>query len=191
MQFRNVSHALQWSFQIVGTPILKGSSVFSMMPSSGRNGSELTSHDRHAQAALILGMVERLADVNQKAWIVAQYGKVFKMREHSAGDPRLSVEQKAAVEMANAVEMQLVKAVMASFGTGMHSTRGVSKLVRNYFGASIGVNAIRTDLKCSHSAVPEWKDRVYSALDRIEANIENTLENEMAKQGLIEVAICA
>lgn len=187
MQFRNVSHALQWSFQIVGTPILKGSSVFSMMPSSGRNGTELTSHDRHAQAALILGMVERLADVNQKAWIVAQYGKVFKMREHSAGDPR----QKAAVEMANAVEMQLVKAVMASFGTGMHSTRGVSKLVRNYFGASIGVNAIRTDLKCSHSAVPEWKDRVYSALDRIEANIENTLENEMAKQGLIEVAICA
>jgi len=162
-----------------------------MMPSSQRNGSELTAHDRHAQAALILGMVERLSDVNQKAWIAAQYGKVFKTREHSDKDVRLSEEQRAAVIIANAVEAQLVKAVMASLGTGIHSNRGVSKLIRNYFGASIGVNAIRTDLKCSHAAIPEWKEKVYSALDRIEANIENTLEQEMIGQGLIEVAAYA
>jgi len=192
MQFKSVDHAISWSFRICGVPILKGSSVFSMMPSSGRNPSDLTSHDKHGQAALILSMIDRLADQNQKAWIVAQHGKVFNTRDWSATNAvRLSDEQIAAMETANAVEDQLVRAVLAAMPTGVHSRRGFSKLIRNYFGAGIGVNAIRADLRCEHKAIPEWRDRVYASLDRIANNIEVTLEAEMVKQGLIVVEVAA
>lgn len=191
MQFNSVDHAISWSFRICGVPILKGSSVFSLMPSGG-NPSNLNSHDKHAQAALILSLVDRLTDQNQKAWIVAQYGKAFNARDYNAQNPRLSDEQKAVMETAKAVEAQLVTAVLASMPTGIHNRRGFSKLIRNYFGAGIGINAIRADLRCEHKAIPEWKDRVYTALDRIANNLEATLEGEMVRQGLISIeVICA
>ena len=184
MQFKSVDQAVSWAFRICGVPVLKGSSVFSMIPSSGRNPSDLTNHDKHGQAALILSMIDRLADQNQKAWIVAQHGKVFNTRDWS--EANASDEQKAAIYTAKAVEDQLVQAVMAAMPTGVHNRRGFSKLIRNYFGAGIGVNAIKADLKCGYNAVQEWKDRVYTALDRIADNIDVTLEAEMVKQGLIE-----
>jgi hypothetical protein len=190
MQFKSVDHAVSWAFRICGVPILKGSSIFSMMPSGG-NPSNLNAHDKHAQAALILGMIDRLADQNQKAWIVAQYGKAFNTRDWGIKNDRVTDEQKAAMETAKAVEDQLVTAVLAAMPTGVHSRRGFSKLIRNYFGAGIGVNAIRADLRCEHKAIPEWKDRVYTALDRIADNIEVVLEAEMVRQGLIVMEVAA
>lgn len=192
MQFKSVDHAVSWAFRICGVPILKGASVFSLMPSGSGNPSSLNSHDKHAQAALILSLVDRMTDQNQKAWIVAQYGKAFSTRDYGSKNPHLTEEQLAVIETAKAVENQLVQAVLASMPTGVHSRRGFSKLIRNYFGAGIGINAIRADLRCEHKAIPEWREKVYTALDRIANNLEATLEGEMVRQGLISTdMICA
>lgn len=185
MQFKSVDRAINWAFRVCGVPILKGSSVFSLIPRSDPSPSTLSAHDKHAQAALILSLVDRLTDQNQKAWIVAHHCKVFGTKDWGSVI-KLSDEQRAARDTAKAVEDQLVVAVIASMPTGIHSRRGFSKLVRNYFGAGIGTHAIRADLRCSHDAVPEWKDKVYTSLDRIANNIDAALEREMISHGLIE-----
>lgn len=162
MIFKNVEHALKWAFQVLGTDIVKMSGINSMRGASG--SGELTPYDRHAQAALIIGMAERVLDVNQMAWVLAKYGGV----QHK----RMVLDQ-------------LAKAIIATLPTGAHSRRGYEKLILCYFGESIGVHAIRKDLACSLADVQKHRNTVYDALDAIWNRAYSILDAEMVAKGLI------
>jgi len=67
----------------------------------------MTPHDRHAQAAIILSIVEKAVDVNGLAYLKAHYG-----RELQGGE-----DQRAVADV-------LVRVAMAAMPTGMHNRRG-------------------------------------------------------------------
>lgn len=172
--FKSAHHALQFAFRTLGMPIVKLSSINSMR--GGSSYGELTPHDRHAQAAMILSIVERAVDVNGLACLMARYGN-----ELRGGDRERTVAD------------TLVRVVMAALPTGMHSRRGVEKLVRIYFGQDISLVSVRCDMKCGHARVNEYRDMVRKALDEIVDRVEMGADNALRESGLIgieEVAAC-
>lgn len=170
--FKSADHALKWAFQVSGTPIVKMSSINSMRGAEG-NG-DMTPHDRHAQAALIVGMAERLLDVNEMAWVMAKYAAVLRGGEYE-----------------RPVADQLVKVVIAGAGTGQHSRCGYEKLVRIYFGQEIGIPAVRKDLGCGNTKAHEVKKAVFDSLDSIGNRTFGVLDDEMRRAGLISEEIAA
>lgn len=172
MMFKSADHALKWAFQVSGTPIVKMSSINSMRGAEG--GGNMTPHDRHAQAAIILSIVEKAVDVNGLAYLKARYG-----RELQGGE-----EQRAVADV-------LVRVAMAAMPTGMHNRRGVEKLVRIYFGQEIGIPSVRKDLGCGNTKAHEIKKAVFDGLDAIGARAFGVLDDEMRRVGLILEEIAA
>ena len=146
--FKSAHHALQFAFRTLGMPIVKMSSVNSMRGASG--SGDMTPHDRHAQAAMILSIVEKAVDINGLAYFKAHYG-----RELQKGE-----EERAVADV-------LVRVAMAAMPTGMHSRRGVEKLVRIYFGQDISMVSVRKDMGCGHPRANEYRDVVRKALNEI------------------------
>lgn len=170
--FRSADQALKWAFQVSNTPIVKMSGINSMRGAEG-NG-DMTPHDRHAQAALIVGMAERLLDVTAMAWVMANYGAALRGGEYE-----------------HPVAGQLVMVMIAQAGTGMHSRRGYDKLVRIYFGQNISMVSARKDLGCGNTKAHELKREVFGCLNLIGSRAIAVLDEGMRLSGLILEEIAA
>ena len=170
--FKSAHHALQFAFRTIGTPIVKLSGINSMRGASG-NG-DLTPHDRHAQAAIIMSIVEKAVDANCMAYLKAYHG-------HELNNGR---EERAVADI-------LVRVVVTTLPTGMHSRRGVEKLVRVYFGQSISMISIRKELACNNRRYYEYRDDVCRALDHIAMRADADADRALEMAGLIgeEVAV--
>lgn len=164
--FKSAHHALQFAFRTMGVPIIKMSSVNSMRGAAG-NG-DLTPHDRHAQAAMIVSIVEKVVDVNGQAFLRAHYGSELFGGEHER-------------QLAN----HLVQVVIGTLPTGMYSRRGVEKLVRIYFGQKIGMAAVRRDMRCGIKRVNECRDLVYQTLSSIGRRADIAADTALREAGLI------
>ena len=182
MIFKSVEHALKWSFQVSNTSIVNISSINSMRGSSG--SGEMTQHDKHAQAALIISMADRLLDMSEMAWVLAKYGDGLTKGDYSQRDGK-----NERLAQSRAIEDQLTKMVIQSLPTGVHSRRGYAKLVRCYFGQQIGVHSIRTDLKCAMANVATHRHAVYDVMDAVWRRAHPKLEDQMREQGLILVEV--
>lgn len=147
-------------------PIVKMSSVNSMRGASG-NG-DMTPHDRHAQAAMIMAIVERAVDVNGLAYLKAHYGRELFGGEHE-----------------RALANHLVRVVVGTLPTGNHNPRGIEKLVRIYFGQDIGMAAVRKDFQCRHATISEYKKLVHDAMDGIGRRAEDSAYAVLDDAGLI------
>ena len=163
MQFRGPEHALRWAYEMSSRPIVKLSSVNSMRGGGGAVYDELTQHDKHAQAALIMSMVERLEDQACREYIAARFGGMTKPEEVTA----------------------MMNRIFAALGTGTHGRRGAYKLLLCYFGANIGYRAIRYDLKCRDAVVIEIRRKVYDTIDGIGKRSVREVTERLASQGLI------
>lgn len=137
------------------------------------SGAE-SENKKRAQAALIIGMAGRLLDANEMAWVMAKYAKALLggERERQVAD-------------------QLVKVVIASAGTGAHSRRGYEKLVRIYFGQSITMLSVRTDMRCRDAQVQEIRKAVFDNLDSISNRAFFKMNDEMRRAGLILEEVAA
>ncbi|QMT41383.1 hypothetical protein [Neisseria shayeganii] len=71
--FGSVDEALYRAFEISSTPIVTGGYMFSGQRIGTKR--EMTRHDWHAQAALVLARVERQLSAEEYALIRAEYGK--------------------------------------------------------------------------------------------------------------------
>lgn len=69
----------------------------------------------------------------------------------------------------------LTRAAMTKLGTGMHSRRGVEKLVRKYFGADISKISTCKDLRCNSQRYDEYKSTVWAALRAISQRLNDAL----------------
>src|SRR6476620_2580398 len=166
MQFRGPEHALRWAYEMSSRPIVKLSSVNSMRGGGGAVYDELTQHDKPAQAALIMSMVERLDDPACSEYIAARFGGMTKPEEVTA----------------------MMNRIFAALGTGTHGRHGAYKLMLCYFGANIGYRAIRYDLKCRDAVVIEIRRKVYDALDVIGEGAIEQLSADFERQTLIKSA---
>ncbi|SOD41795.1 hypothetical protein [Nitrosovibrio sp. Nv4] len=166
MKFRNPEHALRWAYETTNRPIVKISSVNAMRgpDRGGETGADgdLTAYDRHAQAALILGLCERVLSALHMAYVTVQYG-----REASGFD-------------------LLARHLAANFGTGMHSRRGVELIIRTYCGQKTGLREIRKNLSCGMLKAASLRNRGYDALDMIHNQAMDILQREMEARDLLQ-----
>jgi hypothetical protein len=171
MKFKGPEHALKWAYETISRPIVKISSVNDMREASMAAGSsgngELTVHDRHAQAALILALCERVLPTLHMAYVRIQFG-----REASGSDI-------------------LAHHLAANFGTGVHSRRSIDLIIRAYCGERTGLREIRKSLRCGMLKAVSLRNRAYDALDVLHAQAMDRLRMEMEARGLVDSALDA
>jgi hypothetical protein len=164
MKFNDPQHALGWAYETCSRPIVKISSVNAMRGTDGggegANG-ELTAYDRHAQAALILGLCERILPALHMAYVSVQFG-----REASGFD-------------------LLTRHLTANFGTGMHSRRGTEQIIRSYCGEKSGLRELRKSMACGMLKAASLRNRGYDALDMIHNQAMDILQKEMENRDLL------
>jgi hypothetical protein len=71
---------------------------------------------------------------------------------------------------------QLANIVLATLPTGMHSFRGIEKLVRIHFGHSISFISVRTDLRCTNKRVREYQQAVKVSMAAVRESLVLALE---------------
>ena len=165
MKFSSPERALKWAYETVSRPIVKISSVNDMREASragqASGNDELTVHDRHAQAALILALCERVLPTLHMAYVRIQFGR-------DAGGCEI-----------------LAHHLAANFGTGVHSRRSIDQIIRAYCGERIGLREIRKSLRCGMLKAVSLRNRAYDALDAIHAQSMDRLHLEMESRGLL------
>jgi hypothetical protein len=159
MQFRNPGHALRWAFQVMNGDIVKVSSINKMRGPSGYG--ELTPQDRHAQAALIMSLCERVLSTLHMAYVKVQFGK------DSAG---LDI---------------LASYIAGQFGTGMHSRRAIYQIIRGYCGDKVTLNDLRASMRVGHIQASATRNKGYYALDTIHGQVMTSLWREMEERELL------
>lgn len=163
--YRSAQHALKFIFRTLGRPIVKTSS-----PDGGGMGAgEMTQHDKHAEAAMMMSLIERAVDDYGMAYLFAHYGRELMGGEH----------ERPVMDM-------LLKAVMAGLPTGMHSRRGVQKMVGIYFGKPYSMVSARKDLGCNNRRYYEYKEEISRILDHIGRRAENAVADALDRAGHIE-----
>lgn len=165
--FKSADAALRWAFQVMATDIVKLSSINRMRGSEGN--SEMSPHERHAQAAMIIKMIERTIDPVGMAYIMARYGRELQNGEH-----------------ATAVAVALSTTVIGTFPTGMHNRRGVMRMIEVYFGKDIAMKSLQTGLGgCSNRRYYEYKDWINKALDQIHLRALDAVHRALDDSSLI------
>jgi len=169
--FHSAQSALAWAYETIDRPIVKMSSANRMREQPTRRSPPeaiqgLSVHEQHAQAAAIIGMVERLPDPASQEYIAARFGGMTKPEEVAA----------------------MMNRIFAALGTGTHGRRGAYKLLLCYFGANIGYRAIRYDLKCRDAVVIEIRRKVYDTLDVIGSRAMEQLSTDFERHTLIKSA---
>lgn len=166
MRFTSPQRALRWAYETTSRPIVKISSVNDMREASRAGGAvpngELTPHDRHAQAALILSLCERVLPTLHMAYVRVQFGRE-----------------------ASGFEL-LAHHLAANFGTGLHSRRSIEQIVRAYCGEKIGLREIRKSMSCGMLKAVAYRNQAYDLLDAIHLQAMDRLREEMEKRGLIQ-----
>lgn len=165
MKFSSPERALRWAYETASRPIVKISSVNDMREGNQAGGAagngELTTHDRHAQAALILSLCERVLPALHMAYVRTQFGR-------EAGGFDL-----------------LVCHLAANFGTGLHGRRSIEQIIRAYCGEKIGLREIRKSMSCGMLKAVSYRNQAYDVLDVLHAQAMDRLRMEMENRGLL------
>lgn len=156
LQFRNAEHALRWAFEVSSKPIVKISSINKMRGSDQTSCEEVTTHDQHAQAALIIGLCERVLNPVQMAYVRIQFG-----RENSG--------------------MELMERHLAAyFGTGMYNRRAIQAIILAYCNSGkMGIRDIKKILSCGMLKAAVFRNRGYDFLDSVHSQAIDTISLEM------------
>ena len=128
--------------------------------------NELTPYDRHAQAALIIGMVERLGDPAAREYIKARFG-----REVNRDDLRIVVYRGCA-----------------ALGFGLDKTEAVYRITRGYFAGDMPYRLIRRELGCRDQYALMVRRCLYETLDIIHQRAMADMTEVLEKHGLIHRA---
>lgn len=70
----------------------------------------------------------------------------------------------------------LARSVIAVLPTGVHSRRGIEKLVRGFFGHSFGRISVRKDLRCTNDQAAEYHRVVRIRMTEIKVSLKSALE---------------
>ena len=155
MQFNDAESALRFAFEMTNRPIVKISSINAMRGAETRSNAELTPYDRHAQAAMILSLCERVLPDLHMAYIRVQFGRE-----------------------ASGFEL-LARHIAANFGTGLHPRRGIEQIIRSYCGERGGLREIKRKLGCGTLKAASLRERGFDALDRLHAQTMDAVWREM------------
>jgi|GEM_PF-2108338 len=170
--FNNAGHALEWAYNTSAKPIVKMSGINHMRqsPTKGAPNDLLINfsvHDRHAQAALIIGLIDGLHDQAEREFIKARFGRVI------------------SDEAISALVCQGCGAV--GFGlAGSKSKEIVYRVMHGYFtGRELPYRAVRQLLNCRHDYALMVKRCLYDLLDHYHDRAMADMAEIFERQGLI------
>ncbi|HCA27553.1 MAG TPA: hypothetical protein DEP05_07955 [Betaproteobacteria bacterium] len=161
--FRNAEHALRWAYLTRAMPIVARTQLSALAYGGSQGGATgLNGYERHAQAALIFSLAERVLNPLENAYLTVQYGR------DSAGIDAL------------------VAYLVGQLGSGAYYRRGVAKLVRAYCGERIGISAIRYDLACRKTTALDLRKQAFDMLDVLHHKTIAVLEQAMILHQLLD-----
>lgn len=161
--FIDADDALDWAYNTINRPIVKISSINGMRGAENPSVDELTAYDRHAQAAQIIGMVERILDPAGRSYIEAEFG-----RRLSKDDLRIVVYRGCA-----------------ALGFGLDRTDAVYRITRGYFDGSMTHRDIRRALGCRDQYAVMVRRCLCDTLDIIHDRAMADMAEVLEKHGLI------
>lgn len=172
--FNNAGHALEWAYNTAAKPIVKLSGINQMrQASAGGSQNELlinlSIHDRHAQAALIIGLVEGLYQ-SERQYIEARFGR------------RMSEQDIWALvcQGCNALGFGLA---------GSKSKIVVYRVMHGYFtGRGMPYRTVRQILNCRHDYALMVKRCLYDLLDHYHDRAMADMTEIFERHGLIRAA---
>lgn len=155
--------ALRWAYETISRPIVKISSINNMRGAESPAVNELQAYERHAQAALIIAMVERLDDKAKREYIEAMFGR------------RLKQEDLTVVVFLGRM----------ACGFGPEKTKAVYSITRGYFDGSMGYREIRRVLGCRDQYALMVRRCLYDTLDAIHNRAMADMTETLERHGLI------
>lgn len=164
--FLSADGALRWAYETISRPIVKISSINSMRGAETAAFDELTAYDRHAQAALIIGMVERLDDKAKREYIAAMFGR------------KLTEEDLTLVVFLGRMAL----------GFGPEKTKAVYRIIRGYFDGQMGYREARRALGCRDQYALMVRRCLYDTLDAIHNRAMADMTETLERHGLIRTA---
>lgn len=166
--FMSAESALYWAYSVAARPIVKLSMVNGMRGSGATKiPNELISNlgvqDMHAQAALIIGLIDLLPDPVDREYIKARFGMETSRRDL----------------------MFLVRSCLAGSGLELEKSEAVYKIVRGYFWGNVSLRAVRRGIGCRHSNAVIARRKLFDALDRVNNRALSDLGRIMEERGIV------
>ena len=167
--FLSAEGALHWAYAVSARPIVNISMINNMreQQASGCTNAllvNLTAQDRHGQAALIIGLIDKLDDPAAREYIKARFG-----RNLNRDDLRV-----------------LVYRGCAGLGLGLDKQEGVYEIIRSYFrGVELPMRSIRRSLGCRHHHAAMSKRCLFDVLDTISAQTMAEIKEILEERGLV------
>ena len=163
--------ALDWAYNVSTMPIVKLSMINNMRGSKSPvlpNSiiSDLGVQERHAQSALIIGLIDLLPDPVDREYVKARFGMETTRRDL----------------------MFLVRHCLAGTGLEVEKSEAVYKIIRNYFWGNVSLRAIRRGIGCRHSNAVTARRQLFEALGRVDARAMGELARIMEERGLVQPA---
>jgi hypothetical protein len=161
--FRSVDHALRFAFELEHLPIVARADT--MVNTKASAWRALTTHDLHAQAAMIRGRIERFPPL-ERAYLKAYFGFAF--------DRHLGTQA-------------LVEWAIPKKPTGVHPRRAYVRMVEQFCsrGAAGGINEIRGILKCRKMEALEKRKALWLRLDGLHDRAVGLAQREFVQVGLV------
>ena len=163
--------ALSWAYNISSRPIVQMAMVNSMRQVAHAGGGNdllegLTDQDRHGQAALIIGLIDRLDDPAAQEYVKAKFGRKI-MRE----DLRF-----------------LVYRACDGLGLGLQKQEPVYRVIRSYFLSCLSTRTVRKEIGCRHYQAALVKSSLYEILDITHDRAMAGLREILEERGLVQPA---
>ena len=167
--FLSCQNALYWAYGVAERSIIKSSMINHMRGPSAPCGAsnslidDLSIQDRHGQAALILGAVDKLDDAAARDYIKARFGRRIDLPEIR----------------------YLVYRCCDSLGVGLEKHDGVYRVLKAYFLGQLSIRTIRREIGCRHQHAIMNRNCLYDTIDIIHHRAIADLEQAFERQGLI------
>ena len=164
--FKDVHHALYDCFAIASNSVMPQGTLGRMMKKTRKSSARwagLSQLERHAQAAQVISIVEKMPDPAGREYILSDY------IGFTGGE----------------ATKNLLNAVIAQLPTGVHQRRGVQAVLRAYFGAPVSARSMRYDLHCKQTELADYRSNVSRAANVIGNRSIEYIEIQLLNRGLI------
>lgn len=162
--FHSAAAAVAWAYETVSRVPVKSCAVYAMRGPRHPSRLGLSPDEAHAQAAMILSLVERTLHPMELAYARARFGRA---------PESLQV---------------LVEVVMRAQGTGVHSRDVATLALLMYLGEPVGLRTLRAELRQRMTAAIEYRKRAYDALDKLHRRTIGRLDEALREAGVVGVA---
>lgn len=160
--------ALHWAYAVSSRPVITRAMVNGMSgPGTTSMPNELIANldiqDMHAQAALIIGLIDLLPDPVDREFIKARFGMNTNRRDL----------------------MFLVRHCLTGTGLSLEKNEAVYKIIRAYFWGNVSLRAVRRGIGCHHSTAVIARGKLFEALERVNNRAMSDLARIMEERGLV------